>query len=137
VDAPAGRIATLTGPDDETLTLGSEAGRVASAEDAAAWVMENRSGAEILASEPVSRADGEGFAVAYAFATADGEPQSGLALLLNGPSERLVSANLRLDRPGVNLLDARADHTALWAVLDTFSPLPPEAVLPLAAGADS
>ncbi|MBN2471828.1 MAG: hypothetical protein JXN59_13990 [Anaerolineae bacterium] len=137
VDAAAGRIATLTGPDDETLTLNSETGHVTSAEDAATWVMENRSGAEILASEPVSRADGEGFAVAYAFATADGEPQSGLALLLNGPSERLVNANLRLDRPDVNLLDARADHAALWAVLDTFSPLPAEAVLPPAAGAGS
>ncbi len=132
VEGPAGSITTLTTPDGGTLTLSGEAGQVADETAARAWVEASRAGVDVLAAEPVSRGEQGGYAVAYAFATADGEPRSGLALLLNAPGDRLVTATLRLETGGLNLLaeQARAEYAALWQVLETFVPLPADAAAP-------
>lgn len=137
VDGGSGSTATLSGAEGLlTLTLSSEAeAQVADADAARAWVQRLRAEATILDVQPVARTFGSGYRVAYTFPDADGQEQSGLAVLLNGEG-RLFSASVRLDQPGVNLADDGAEDD--WAearrALATFAPLPPEAVGAGAAG---
>ncbi len=129
-----GSIVTLTTPEGGTLTLSSAAGQVASEEEARAWAEASRADARVLAVAPLARTLGDGYAVSYAFSTTDGDPASGLSLLLNGPDGQLKSATLRLDMADADLLaaDGRATYAAVWQALDTFSPLPAGATLPAA-----
>ncbi len=129
-DGGPGRVTTLTGAEGHILTLAGAPGPLGSPADAEAWLATSRPGAEVLEVQPVTRTYGEGYAIAYRFADADGADQSGLALLLNTPGDQIVSANLRLAGRTVNLLD-EAGATAyadLWRVLETFAPLPAEAL---------
>lgn len=136
VEAASGSTTTLTTSDDNTLTLSSEAGQIASEDDARTWAENSRTDVTVLAAEPVSRTYGEGFVVAYTFATADGEPQSGLSVLVNGEDNQIKTATLRLNDADVNLLDGdtRAANATLWQVLDTFGPLPEDAMIPAVTG---
>lgn len=136
VEAASGSLTTLTTPDGGTLTLTTEDNVIASEDDARAWAEASRTDVSVLAVEPVERTLGEGYAVTYTFATADGEPQSGLSLLLNGPEDQTKIATLRLDQADVNLLDpqTRTAQAVLWQALDTFTPLPADAIRPGVTG---
>ncbi len=128
VDGGPGRTATLADPGGQVaLTLNSEADSViADAEAARAWVERVRPGAEILDVQPVVRTHGAGFGVSYLYSDADGEPRSGLTILLNGLGDRLATATLRLNEGRLNLLDSAvsaAYQEALQAV-QTFALLP-------------
>ncbi len=124
IDGGWGRITTLSG-SEATLTLSGSDEQITEEMAAQEWVMAARPGAEVLAVNAIERAYGAGFAVAYGFADADGEPHSGLALLLNGADRRLVSASLRLPAGGVNLLeDTDEAYTEVRSMLGTFAVLP-------------
>ncbi|GAB4572163.1 MAG: hypothetical protein Kow0077_10760 [Anaerolineae bacterium] len=136
VNEDASLIASLTLPDNQgTLTLRSEDSAVASLDEAQALVETSRENVTILSTAPISRAQGDGYAVAYTFATADGEAQSGLSLLINGPDGRAKHALVRLAEPETDLLDAdtQARYADLWTALATFAPLPADAILPVTA----
>ncbi len=127
-DGGPGRTATLSDPDGQiVLTLSSEAESVIADADAArAWIERVRPGAEILDVQPVERAYGAGFAVAYLYSDSDGEPRSGLAILLNGPGDRLATAILRLNEGHLNLLDpaVSAAYPEALQAMQTFALLP-------------
>ncbi len=128
VDGGPGRTVTLSdGSDVATLTLSAEENTaVADADAAREWVAAYRDGADISGVEAVTRAFGDGFRVAYTFTDADGEENSGLAVLINAPDGRLLTANLRLLGTQLDLLDEEASAAQLEAlqVLGTFAPLP-------------
>jgi hypothetical protein len=70
---------------------------------AGGWVTGNIAGATLVSTNPVTRGDATGYSVAYTYTDSDGNPNSGLALLLNGANNTLQSANLRLFQPNVDL----------------------------------
>ncbi len=123
-DNATGRTASFSG-GGAALRLDSLPGQAAADEAAArAWVEAARSGAEVLSVQPVTRGENQGFSVAYRFADADGNPQSGLVVLLNGASG-LYAANLRFAGQDVDL-NTEAGRTAqpnLAQVMDTFTVL--------------
>jgi len=127
-DGGPGRVTTLTAAEGHTLTLSGAPGALQSPADAGAWLEASRPGAEVLDVQPVTRAFGDGYAVAYRFSDADGATHGGLALLLNNPGGQIVSANLRLAGAAANLLDEdeATAYAGIWRVLDTFAPLPAE-----------
>ncbi|HLV33687.1 MAG TPA: hypothetical protein VKY59_01180 [Spirillospora sp.] len=126
-DSAPGKPASITGEDNTALRVQTEAGTVINSEaDARAWVENLRSGTNILSVKPVSREGSEGYSVAYTLRTVDGDMQSGLAVLLNGPEDRLHVANLRF--PGANI-DLNADDLAetysdLVSVMNSFNVMP-------------
>lgn len=127
-DSAAGRPASISGPGGEALRVEAQADTsVADADAARAWAEAARPGATVLNVTPVSRAGGDGFAVAYSFTSVDGEAQSGLAVLLNGADGALHSANLRFLGAGVDLTteEGRAAQPELAQIMDTFLILPP------------
>ena len=84
-----GRPTSITG-EGAALRVESDAGTIIDGEEAAsAWVENLRSGTNVLSVEAVSRDGTDGYAVAYSYQTLDGDTQSGLAVLLNGPEETL------------------------------------------------
>lgn len=123
-DSAPGRPASIIG-DGVALRVEFQPG-VSVADEAAAgeWVTNARPGATIVSTAPATRGDVSGFSVAYSFTDADGAPNSGLALLLNG-ANGLHVANLRFARPNVDLNaeEAAATNGDLLQVLQTFSPL--------------
>lgn len=134
-DSAAGRPASISGPGGEMLRVEAQADtRAADADAARAWAEAARPGATVLNVTPVSREGGDGFAVAYSFTSADGEAQSGLAVLLNGADGALHSANLRFLGDGVDLTteEGRAAQPELAQIMDTFLILPPLASAPAA-----
>lgn len=104
-DSAPGKPTSIAGDNsDAVLRVEAIPGESIADENAAdSWVETNRPGASILSIQPVSRGNGEGFAVSYGFADADGERRSGLAVLLNGPEETLHIANLRFVGADVDL----------------------------------
>jgi hypothetical protein len=111
-DSAPGRPASITGTSGEALRVEALANTSVEDEDAArAWVESQRSGATVLSVAPVTREEVSGFSVAYTFRTADGAPQSGLAVLLNGTDGTLHVANLRFAAEDVDLntVDTQAD----------------------------
>jgi hypothetical protein len=76
--------------------------------------------------EPVTRAEADGFSVAYSYTDIDGESNSGLAILLNGSDNALRVANLRFPEAGIDLnSDAGQEaNSDLAMVMDTFMLLP-------------
>ncbi len=132
-DGGPGRVVTtLTSAGGDTLTLSAASGTLEAPADAESWLTENRPGAEALDMQPVTRAYGEGYAIAYRFSDADGATHGGLALLLNTPGGQIISANLRLAGEAVNLLDEdeASAYGDIWRMLNTFAPLPEEALKP-------
>lgn len=128
-DGGSGRPTTLI-REGYTLSLNVQDGTTLADEDAArAWLEAERAGADVLAVEPVTRAFGEGYALAYTYPDADGALQSGLAVLVNG-ADRLYTASLLLGEGETNLLaeGARESDPDLWTMLDTFAPLPADII---------
>lgn len=112
-DSAEGRIASITGPEGQALRVENRAdAQVADEAAARAWVEAERAGATILSVEPVERGGAAGFSVAYAFTNADGEAQSGLAVLLNGADGALHAANLRFPGAQVDLNAVSSQVTA-------------------------
>jgi hypothetical protein len=132
-DSAPGRPTSISGDNDAALRVESAAGTVIDSEEAAAdWVERLRSGTQILGVEPVTRQEVAGYSVTYSFQTADGDKQSGEAILLNGPDEKLHVANLRF--PGEVDLHTASDDVAfadLATVMDSFF------VFPQLAGVDT
>lgn len=123
-DGGPGRPASFSG-DNAVLRVETLPGLSAADEaEARAWVEANRPSATILSVVPVTRGDLSGFAVAYTFSDADGNPQSGLALLLNA-ADALHVANLRVAAPDVdfNTDDLVEPYTTLANILWTFQSL--------------
>lgn len=102
-DSAPGRTASIAGANGEALRVEARPGvNIADEGAARAWLENERPGATILSVRPVTRGELSGFSVAYSFVTPDGDPQSGLALLLNG-DDRLHIANLRFPAENVDL----------------------------------
>ena len=142
-DTIAGGPTSIVGPNGEALRLEQSADTsIASEADAEAWVTQRQPSATILSVAPATRGDVAGFSVAYTYNTVDGDPMSGLAVLLNDSNGALQAANLRFAAGNVDLnalaaapADADGEATAeapatasgesvLAQVMSTFSTLP-------------
>lgn len=125
-DSAPGKPASIEGTGSTFLRVESEAGTVIDSEEAAtSWVEDLRSGVNILSVEPVTREGGEGYAVSYAYQNVDGDTESGLVVLLNGPEDKLHVANLRF--PGevdLNAEEIDAQYSDLRSVMNTFAIMP-------------
>jgi hypothetical protein len=130
-DSAPGLPASITS-DNLTLRVSAQDGAVKDDAAAQAWVQSAQAGATILSATAVQRQEGSGFAVAYTFKNADGDSQSGLAVLLNGANNRLHVANLRLNAANVDLNGDAGKTQFADAVqsMGTFS-LMPTLTLPL------
>lgn len=125
-DSAPGRPASI---DADGLTLRLENiqdAAVQDADSAQAWVESTRPNISIVSTNPIERQDYSGYSVAYSYTDADGETQSGLALLLNGDNNSLYTANLRLTAAGVDLNseDASGMYADMIEALNTFTILP-------------
>ena len=126
-DSAPGKPASIEGLGDTTLRVETDVEAAVDSEDAArAWVESSRSGANILSVQPVTRDGIEGYSVAYSYKTVDGDSTSGLAVLLNGPDEKLHVANLRFPGADVDLnaTEEVASHSDLLQVMNSFNVLP-------------
>jgi hypothetical protein len=124
-DSAPGRPASIEGANG-ALRIQSQA--VAAPLDEAAaggWVTANIAGATVVSTAPVTRGEAAGFSVAYSYTDSDGNPNSGLALLLNGANNALQSANLRLFQPNVDLNTdtAQVANADLMQMLGSFQQL--------------
>ncbi len=106
-DSAPGRLTSIRSANGVSLRVQGFANTsVADQAAAEAWLQAVRPGATILSVEPTTRDGVSGFSVAYAFSNADGEPQSGLAVLLNGTVNGepvLHTANLYFAAANVDL----------------------------------
>jgi hypothetical protein len=103
-DGAPGRPTSISGSLSTALRVEAEADTVIDSEAAArAWVESQRAGNSILSVEAVERDGSQGYSVAYSARTVDGDSESGLALLLNGPDEKLHVANMRFLGSNVDL----------------------------------
>lgn len=100
-------------------------------EDAEAWLLEEEPTAEVLTTQEVVRGVGTGYQIAYAYTNAAGDVGSGLVVLLNDAAGTLFSANMQLDTPDLNLLEAddlpALEQDTRQAVQMGFIVLPEEA----------
>lgn len=124
-DSAPGRPASIAGGD---VSLRVETQQVSAPLDEAGarrYVESSRPNVTLVSAQPVTRGTLSGFSVAYSFADADGNPNSGLALLLNGSDNRLYVANLRLAKAGVDLNSdtAQTEYSDAARVLQTFQVL--------------
>jgi hypothetical protein len=112
-DSAPGRPASIDGSQGETLRFETQAGNVTDEAGAAAWLETSRPGASVLSIVPITGAY-SGFRVAYSTTTVDGDPQSGLAALINVTADTLAVANLRFDGESVDLnaISAQAQQVA-------------------------
>lgn len=103
-DSAPGRPASITGTQGEALRVEAQPNTIIEDEAAAReWVQRQRSGTSVMSVVPIVRGEASGFSVAYSFTTADGAPQSGLAVLLNGEDGTLHAANLRFPAEAIDL----------------------------------
>ncbi len=104
-DSAPGRPTSITSSGDGILLrVESHANTTIADEDAAtAYVESERSGIHVTSVQPVTRGLGAGFSVAYTYTTVDGDTQSGLSVLLNGPDGALNTANLRFSADNIDL----------------------------------
>lgn len=126
-DSAPGRPSSIAGTDGEGLIVEAREATIADAAEATAFVEAARPNATVGSVEPVTRELGEGFAVSYSYRTLDGDPYSGLTVLLNGPEGRLHIADLTFPGAGIDL-NAPAEDNArvaeLAAVAGSFFVLP-------------
>jgi hypothetical protein len=123
-DGGPGRPTSFSG-DNAVLRVETLPGVKAEDEAAArAWVEASRAGVSIVSVKPATRGEVSGFSVSYKFSDADGNPQSGAALLLNG-ADGLHVANLRVTAADVdfNADGLTAPYDTLAKILETFQPL--------------
>ena len=141
-DSASGGPTSIVGPNGEALRLEWTPGvSVASEADAEAWLTQRQPNVTVLSVAPAARGDVSGFSVAYSYRSADGDPLSGQAVLLNDTNGGLHAANLRFAAGNVDLnalaapAEADAEATAeapviasgestLAQVMSTFSLLP-------------
>ena len=125
-DSAPGRPTSITG-EDTALRVEVDADTVIDSEDSAsAWVENLHTGTSILSVQPVNRDNSEGYSVAYSIKTVDGDTQSGLAVLLNGPDEKLHVANLQFPASDVDLnsADSQESYSDLVNAMHSFTLLP-------------
>ena len=122
-DAAAGLPATIAS-DDVTMVVETVDVALASESDTIDWIENWRSGVEALTVEAVEVGGAAGYEVSYRLSTVDGASESGLAMLLNGPDNRLHVANARIAEMDVDLQTASAEEFPLISVLDSFRLLP-------------
>lgn len=104
-DGGPGEPVTIEGSGQGVLRIESVADTVIADEDAArAFVAALRPDAEIRTVEAVERNGGSGFAISYVYRTLEGEPQSGVAVLLNDADSMLRVATVRVQNFDVDLL---------------------------------
>ncbi len=121
-DSAPGRPTSI---DGSTGSLRIQSQSVSAPLDEAAarnWVSANVPGATVTSAKETKRSDLSGFMVAYTYTDADGNQNSGLALLLNGASNTLYSANLRIFEANVdlNVDTAQVAHADLMKILSSF-----------------
>lgn len=121
-DSAPGRPASIDGSNVALRLQGQSVSAPLDETAARAWVTSAVSGAAITSVQPVTRGGQNGFSVAYTYTDSDGNPNSGLALLINSADNVVYSANLRLFEPNVDLNTdtAIAAHPDLAQVLGTF-----------------
>ncbi|MBI5958612.1 MAG: hypothetical protein HY866_07755 [Chloroflexi bacterium] len=99
-----------------------------SAEEAESWWAETEPGATVIGSAPIEHENGSGYQVAYTYQDEQGDVHSGLVVLLNDSLGRLFAANLQINPPDLNLLEAQElDYPypdMLKAVTEGFVVLP-------------
>jgi len=122
-DAADGLPATITG-DDTTLLVETVDVALDSEDEAIDWIENWRSGVEALTVEPVEVDGASGYEVSYKLTTLDGAPESGLAVLLNGPDNRLHVANGRISNVDVDLQTASPEDYSLGSILGSFHLFP-------------
>lgn len=135
-DSAPGRPTSITSNDGILLRVEARAGAAVADEAAAtAYVEGTRSGVTVTSVVPVERELGQGFSVAYGYTNVDGDPESGLAVLLNS-GDTLHIANLIFPTGGVDLntISARVDTApassnaaaaVLAQVMGTFNVIEP------------
>ncbi len=118
---PASMNGDKTSMRVETLSVSAPLDEAA----AKTWTEGTRAGVSVTSVAPVTRGDISGFSVAYTYTDADGNPNSGLALLLNGPDNKVYAANLRIFEANVDLNkdDSQVTHDDLVKALGTFQVL--------------
>ncbi|MBE0689385.1 MAG: hypothetical protein IH587_04605, partial [Anaerolineae bacterium] len=113
-DVAAGRTASIIGTQGETMRVDSSDLTGPLDESAATdYVTSAVPNATILGTEPVTRDSANGFSVAYSTTNADGEPFSGLAMLLTTGDSKLHTVNLRFPGSQINLNDLPAASDAV------------------------
>lgn len=124
-DSAPGRPTSITSNDGILLRVESRAGTTVADEAAATGYVEGtRSGVTVTSVVPVERELAQGFSVAYGYTTVDGDPESGLTVLLNGADGTLHIANLIFPTGGVDLNTLSADASNADASSNTeFLPL--------------
>jgi hypothetical protein len=124
-DSAPGRPASIDGGD---VSLRVETQQISAPLDEAAarrYVESSRPNVTVVSVQPATRGTLSGFSVAYSYADADGNPNSGLGLLLNGGDNRLYVANLRLAKAGVDLNTdtTQVEYSDAARTLQTFQVL--------------
>jgi len=124
-DAADGAPATIAA-DATTLRVETQSGSITDEDAARAWVTDWRSSAEVQSVEFVEKDRYNGYLVSYTLPTLDGEPQSGLVMLLNGINDQLHVANLSVEGTEADLLDAEENtlNRQYRNIIDTFTLLP-------------
>ncbi len=121
-DSAPGRPTSI---DGSTGSLRVQSQSVSALLDEAAvrnWVAANVPAATVTSVKETKRGELSGFMAAYTYADADGNQNSGLALLLNGANNTLYSANLRIFEANVdlNVDSAQVAHSDLMKILNSF-----------------
>lgn len=124
-DAADGAPATIVA-DATTLRIETQDGSIADEDAARAWVMDWRGNAEVQSVEIVEKDRYNGYVVSYTLPTLDGEPESGLVMLLNGINDQLHIANLQVNGIAEDLLMVSEDtmDSQYRDIIETFTLLP-------------
>ncbi len=129
-DAAPGLPATVVG-DGITLAVATFDVKLASEDEARAWLQGWRYGVEAGSAQAVEVAGADGYRIAYRLRSLDGSLESGAVIALNGADNRLHVANLRAADLDQDLLEASTDEYPWLAVLDSFRLVPDFAVAQL------
>lgn len=122
VDSAPGLPASIIAADGTALRVEAAANSGIADEDAArAWV-EARGAESISSVATIDQDDLTGYSVAYTFDTVDGEPRSGLALLLNGPDGALHTVDVQFPAESVDLNEVRASLPDAAAPVEPAEP---------------
>jgi hypothetical protein len=136
-DGGAGRPTTVSSPDGATLRVETRAAQSVDTQEAAAAILQQiRPGATLVTAAPVTQEASatqqaaSGWQLNYTSVTPDGETQSGIATVLNGPNQTLYIAVLRAPTGDLaSLAEATVEPGSAVAqyeqIMSTFSVLPP------------